>query len=82
MTIVRTFKERKTTSQYLGVFLHKSGKWVARITVNDKRIPLGMHETEEDAGRAYNNAALLHHGVFARLNVLQSTQKKEYRNPS
>jgi hypothetical protein len=79
MTIIRTFTERKVSSQYLGVFL-KSGKWLARITVNGRRILLGMHETEEQAGRAYNNAALLHHGVFARLNVLKSEPRKECRN--
>jgi hypothetical protein len=79
MTIINTNRKlNAATSKYLGVHLDKA-KWVARLTVNGKRIEVGRYDSEEDAGRAFNNASLLHHGVFAKLNVLQSTPKREYR---
>ncbi len=71
-------KLNAATSKYLGVHLDKS-KWVARLTVNGTRIEVGRFDNEEDAGRAYNNAALLHHGVFATVNILQSEPRKETR---
>lgn len=79
MTIINTHRKRNAaTSIYFGVCLDKS-KWVARLTVNGKQIEIGRFDSEEDAGRAYNNAALLHHGVFATVNILQSESRKETR---
>jgi len=80
VTIINTNRKlNAATSKYLGVHLDKS-KWVARLTVNGKRIEVGRYDSEEEAGRAFNNASLFHHGAFAKLNVLQSTQKKECRS--
>lgn len=60
---------RKNTSGYKGVSLHKpSGKWVAKIKVNMKRIHLGLHKEKLDAARAYDNAAKLYFGDFAVTN--------------
>jgi hypothetical protein len=63
-------KTRKnSSSRYVGVFLEtRSGKWVARITVNRKKIWLGRFISESDAARAYDTAAKKYHGEFARLN--------------
>ncbi len=50
-----------TTSKYLGVNWKKqSNKWVARLTVNGKRINLGCFTNEEDAFKARCNAEKLY----------------------
>src|SRR3990167_3193433 len=43
-------------------------KWLAQITSNYKRIFLGRYLDEEQAARAYDEAALRHFKQFARLN--------------
>jgi hypothetical protein len=56
-----------TSSRFKGIdFCH--GRWVARIRAGGRRHFLGSFESEETAARAYDNAALEHHGEFARLN--------------
>lgn len=47
-----------------------SNKWRAAITTNGKKIHLGTFVDINDAAHAYNNAALLYHGEFARLNPI------------
>lgn len=64
------------TSKYKGVALYLmkgrrtkgQPRWRAYINVNGKRIDLGYHSSELDAARAYDQAAILHFGEFARLN--------------
>lgn len=56
-------------SKYKGVCWYKDhGKWAASITQHSKRIFLGYFETEEAAGRAYDQAAHKLFGQFARPN--------------
>ena len=43
-------------------------KWLAQIVVDRQCHHLGYFLTPIDAARAYNEAALLYHGEFARLN--------------
>ncbi len=58
-------------SKYKGVSWHCGlEKWRAVINVNLKRISLGCFVIEEQAAIAYNNAALKHHGDFAKLNII------------
>lgn len=43
----------------------RNGKISARITINGKRISLGVFKTAGDAARAYENTAQRHFGEFA-----------------
>jgi hypothetical protein len=42
--------------------------WMARIGFEKKRIFLGYYIAEEEAARAYDKAAIEHHGEFACTN--------------
>ena len=55
------------TSKYLGVNFHFK-KWRAAININGKTTHIGMFVVEEDAARAYDEQALIHHKEFANLN--------------
>lgn len=46
------------------------GRWKASITLNRKAIHLGYFDTDIDAARAYDDAAVKHFGEFARTNVM------------
>jgi len=64
-------KQDGCSSKYKGVCWNR-GKWQVRIWVHGRCISLGRFakSKEDDAGRAYNVAALLHFGEFARLNII------------
>lgn len=57
------------SSKYKGVHWYKDRKrWRTQIRVNGRGIHLGYFEVEEDAARAYNEAAAKHFGKLAYLN--------------
>ena len=57
------------TSGFKGVTWHASThNWHARIRLDHKRHSLGLFSMAVDAAKAYNAAAVLYHGEFARLN--------------
>ena len=58
------------TSGYKGVSKFREKFWRAYIVVDYKQISLGIHNTKEEAAKAYNKAAKEFHGEYARLNKL------------
>lgn len=61
-------KQSNNTSGYKGVSFHKeTGKYQAKITRHGKTTNLGLHETAESAGLAYQLAARQLHGEFAHV---------------
>lgn len=62
-------KNKGAASRYKGVyFKRKLNKWEVSLQVNKDRKYIGVFEKEEDAARAYNEAAIKHFGDFALLN--------------
>ena len=62
-------KQRNNTSGYKGVSWDKKvGKWFAYIWKDRKRINLGYYDDKRKAAIIYNEAALIYHGNFAKLN--------------
>jgi hypothetical protein len=65
--VMHSVRRRRGRSRYKGVDRHH-GKWRARIAAYGQRMHLGNYATEEEAARAYDRAAVRHHGEFAVLN--------------
>jgi hypothetical protein len=61
--------KKNNSSKFKGVGFDKcKGKWRAFIAYNRKYKHLGYFNNEEDAAKAYDEAAKIYHGEFARLN--------------
>lgn len=56
-------------SRFKGVSPHR-GKWRSTIKINEKQAFLGCFNSETEAARAYNAAAIEHFGEFASLNII------------
>eukprot|EP00892_Ulva_mutabilis_P012721 jgi/Ulvmu1/9821/UM056_0062.1 len=63
------------SSRYLGVTLFKpTGKWRAQISVGGKTTSLGDHETEEEAARAFDRAAINRSGCAEATTNFSATE--------
>lgn len=64
---------RAHSSGFRGVTWHKqAGRWQAAIKVRGKNYHLGLYDTQEEAARAYDAAAVEHFGEFARPNFAEA----------
>jgi len=62
-----TTKRSDNTSGFKGVYFDKQNqKFRASISIDGKNKYLGLFDTAEDAHECYKQAALKHHGEFAR----------------
>lgn len=74
--------KNKKSSKYKGVCLDKeTNKWRSAIRFNRKPIHLGYFESEEDAAKAYDEAAEKLFGEFASLNFPQVASTRLVRSP-
>ena len=65
----RNQRVHKHSSMFKGVTWWKTRqKWMARIYYNYKQIHLGYFDSEIEAAKVYDRAALKYHGEFAKLN--------------
>ena len=63
---------RNSTTGYKGVYWAKVKKrFIAQIYKNGERVHLGCFVEVIDAAEAYNQAAMLFFGEFARLNIIE-----------
>ncbi len=64
------------SSRYKGVYKNnQKTKWCAEVKVDGRYEHLGSFDNEDDAAVAYNRAASLRFGKFARLNVIIESGK-------
>ena len=65
---------------YKGVSRHKGGKYRADIYVNNKNLYLGLFVTPHEAANAYDEAARIYYGEFARVNFPKDSTEQCCRN--
>lgn len=58
---------RNNASGFKGVSWHRdSKKWRSRIRIGGKEVNLGLYDTPQEANAAYEKAAVIHFGQYAR----------------
>lgn len=67
-------KLKKIGKKYLGTIFYKStGKYAAAVSKNGISYRK-MYNTEKEAAIGYNELAKIHHGEFARLNIIEDSE--------
>lgn len=61
---------KNNSSGYKGVTKRKYGDFEAKIIVEKRYIHIGKYKTPEEAAKAYDLAAIKHHGDFAKTNKM------------
>jgi len=61
-------KQPDTTSRFKGVSRTKSGRWLSQIEQNGVQLKIGSFSSEFEAARAYDRAAKVLFGAFAKTN--------------
>jgi hypothetical protein len=71
-------QRKENTSQFRGVYWVKRDKrWRSKISAHGVTIVLGNFTDELEAARAYNTAAIRHHGPqFAVLNIVDEEEQQ------
>jgi len=70
-------KRSTSSSPYKGVTIRPGGRYQARIGLNGKRRSLGYYDSSIDAAMAYDRAALLYFGEYARPNFTKGETPNE-----
>jgi hypothetical protein len=72
----RNVGRRRNRSGFKGVS-QRGSKWIAQIGVNGRTIYLGLFATPQKAADAYDAAAYVYHGEFARTNAQMAAERVE-----
>jgi hypothetical protein len=77
-----TQPDRGAASSYKGVcFRKQDGYWMARVTLDGRRVHCSLHHDEVEAAVAYDAAAVKYFGEYARLNFPPGTPVPEIARP-
>jgi hypothetical protein len=63
--------------RFKGTARAPSGRYQAHLRINGRLAYLGTFDSEEDAARAWDDAARQHHGEFTRLNFPEEHQQSD-----
>lgn len=68
-------KKSNTSSKYKGVtWVKNRSKWQSSLKINGRSLYLGSYSSEKAAAHAYNKAAIVNFGEFARVNRFENEE--------